>query len=85
MYGRRPLVYLAPHVLRSSEHLLPQQVVLEEAVADAIAAGRVYYGGSTRVVVKDGLVAVCRREPGRLRRRPRVWHETKLERRSEHG
>lgn len=80
-----PLVYLSPRAQADAGHLLGLQVVAEQAVAGAISQGNVIHGKQKLVLLENGVVAVCRREPGRLRPRPRAWRVIELEQRSERG
>jgi len=73
-----PLVYLSKGAQANARRLLPGEVVVENRVADAIASGHVFYGKTIRALLGDGVVAVVRRVPGRLRGRPRAWEVVEL-------
>jgi len=73
-----PLVYTNARAREDAKRLLPGDVVVENRVAQAIAGGHVFYGKTIRVVLEGGVLAVCRRVPGRLRGRPRAWEVVEL-------
>ena len=74
MNEARPLVYASTPALRDAQRLLGDHVVIENVVGDAISAGFATFGRAG--VVRDpagAWLAHVKREPGRLRPRPRAW------------
>ena len=72
---RVPLVYATTLALEQARPLLPLDVCLERAVAEAIAEGHVDASQQGGFVFLDELDVVvrCVREPGKFRPRPRAW------------
>ncbi len=77
---RLPLVYCSQAALRDAARLLGPRVILEREAERAIIDGRVVANRHAGRIVGEGWVAHFRREPGRLRRSPRAWRITHLER-----
>ena len=72
---QRPLVYSTARALAEADAVFPCGVVLEDAIAGAIQAGNVSRADDDCWFVYRPSVwrARVRREPGRLRPRPRTW------------
>ena len=70
-----PLVYATRRALAEAYALLPRGALLEEAVAEQILRGNVSRADDATWYVFEPSTwrARARREPGRLRARPRVW------------
>ena len=70
-----PLVYATRRALAEADALLPRGALLEEAVAEQILRGNVSRADDATwyVFEPSSWRARARREPGRLRARPRVW------------
>ncbi len=70
-----PLVYATRRALAEADALLPRGALLEEAVAEQILRGNVSRADDATWYVFEPSTwrARARREPGRLRARPRVW------------
>ena len=70
-----PLVYATRRALAEADALLPRGAILEEAVAEQILRGNVSRADdATWYVFEPSTWRACaRREPGRLRPRPRAW------------
>ena len=70
----RPLVFGTQRAAKEAARLLPFGVLLENVVADEILAGNVRRSGDELLVFRpNAWRATVRREPGRLRPRPRTW------------
>ncbi len=71
----RPLVFGTHRAAKEAARLLPAGVLLENVVADEILAGNVSRADDATWYVFEPSTwrARARREPGRLRARPRVW------------
>jgi len=70
-----PLVYATRRALAEADALLAPGVLLEDAIAGAIQAGNVSRADDDCWYVFEPSTwrACARREPGRLRPRPRAW------------
>ena len=70
-----PLVYATRRALAEADGLLPRGAILEDAIAGAIQAGNVSRADDDCWFVyrPSDWRARVRREPGRLRPRPRTW------------
>ena len=70
-----PLVYATRRALAEADAVFPCGVVLEDAIAGAIQAGNVTRWDDDAWCVYQPNIwrALVRREPGRLRPRPRTW------------
>ena len=70
-----PLVYATRRALAEADAVFPCGVVLEDAIAGAIQAGNVSRADDDCWYVFEPSTwrACARREPGRLRPRPRAW------------
>ena len=70
-----PLVYATRRALAEADALLPPGVLLEDAIAGAVQAGNVTRWDDDAWCVYQPNIwrALVRREPGRLRPRPRTW------------
>ncbi len=76
-----PLVYATRRALAEADGLLPRGAILEDAIAGAIQAGNVSRADDDCWFVYNpsDWRARVRREPGRLRKRPRVWAVLSME------
>ncbi len=76
-----PLVYATRRALAEADALLPRGALLEEAVAEQILRGNVSRTDDATWYVFEPSTwrARARREPGRLRPRPRVWTVLSME------
>ena len=77
----RPLVYATARAASEAHRLLPGGALLEELVANEIVLGHVSRWNDEKWAVYRPHTwrAIVRREPGRLRPRPRTWTVIALE------
>jgi len=77
----RPLVFGTHRAAKEAARLIPAGVLLENVVADEILAGNVSRADDATwyVFSRSSWRARARREPGRLRPRPRVWTVLSME------
>jgi hypothetical protein len=81
MSRRRPLVYLSAAAAEQARILVGESIVVENVISAAISRGQVSASSRGAMVRCGEFLALCKKQPGRLRRRPGAWlvHELRPE------